>query len=286
MRIIPALALVSFVLACPTEPAKPAVTDAGPPKVVDAGVVVVAPPPGPVLPEPPGISAGGHKLPEAPKGKGTWSIDPTATTGSFTIVSNSAGVITGKLAGAAAGGFDAKAKKGPKGVVTVDLTKLVSTNKDGVGNPARDTNVIEAFFGARPFANADKKPAVEDAWKKLAGKLAGGVAQAGLVIDGVEGGAADVKDKKTADGVVNGKLVLWDSVEIPVSWPVKAERKGDVITVTGGAPAQFDIEKVTGSAIRKALFDNLLAAGCAHQPGIKNEVTVSLDQVTLKLNKK
>jgi hypothetical protein len=287
-----ALAAATFLtlalVACPAappppppEPPKPAAPPPPPPT-----------PPTPQVPEPAGISAGAHKAPDAPKGKGMWAVDPASTSVSFTIVSNSAGLVTGKLDNAASGAFDPKAKKG---VFHVDLTKLVTTSSKAgappAPNPVRDANVIESFFGARPFAstpanaaNAPKKPDVENSWKALTGKIASGVSTASLVVGSVEG--AELAKDGASNGTVNGKLELWDSVEVPVSWPVSVEKKGDTLTVKGTAPAKFDIEKVTGSAIRKALFDNMLAAGCAHQPGIQNEVSVMLDQVTLKEQKK
>lgn len=274
-----ALATVLGASACPpaAEPeAKP--PENAPPAPVPAPVATppMAPPAGPEQPEPAGISAGAHKIPDAPVGKGAWLVDPAATQVSFTIVSNSAGVITGTFPNGAAGAFDAKARKG---VFTIDLTKMTSVNKDKVANPVRDTNVIESFFAARPFANAALKDAVAAAWQPLDGKIASGVSRAALVVDAVEG--ADVKDGATGDGVVNGKLLLWESVEIPVSFPVTIARKGKTIEVTGKGPASFDIEKATGSKLRKSLFNAMIAAGCAHQPGIKNDVTVSLDKVTL-----
>ncbi len=287
LRIAPlALAFSLCVVtsaACPkTEPAAPPAPAPAPAPATPPATPTPAPPATPPQPEPAGIAPGAHKIPEAPKGKTTWTVDPTGTDVSFTIVSNSAGPITGKLSGAAAGAYDAKSKKG---VFTVDLTKLATVSKDGAGNPVRDANVVQAFFGAAPFADAAHKTAVEGVWKTLSAKLQSGVTKAGLVLDGVEGDAATPKEGKSVEGTVNGKLVLWDSVEIPVSFPVTAEKKGDTIEVKSTAPAQFDIEKATGSVIRKGLFDSLLAAGCKHQPGIQNEVKVSLDKVTLKKGK-
>ena len=284
MRFLPASLVVLSVgllsVGCSDPPPPPKAVEP-PPAVVDAGSVV-APPPAPEQPEPAGIAAGTHKIPAAPKGKGTWAVDPAATSVSFTIVSNSAGPITATFPGGAAGALDAKSKKG---VFTVDLTKMTTTNKDGALNPLRDTNVIESFFGARPFANAALKPAVDTAWQKLDGKIASGVAKAGLVVESVEG-ITDVKPGASGEGVVNGKLVLWDSVEVPMSFPVTVTRAKDVLEVKGTAPATFDIEKATGSPLRKALFDAMIAAGCAHQPGIQNAVTVNLDKVSLVLAKK
>jgi hypothetical protein len=280
------LALSACPAAPPPPPPPPPPTPAAPP-------TPPPPPPTPQIPEPAGITAGGHKAPDAPKGKGTWSVDAATTSVSFTIVSNSAGLVTGKFDNAAAGAFDPKAKKG---VFGVDLTKLVTSSvpKGATApapNPVRDANVIESFFGARPFAstpanaaNAPKKGDVDNAWKALAGKIASGVSTASLVVDSVEG--AELAKDGTSNGTVNGKLELWESVEVPVSFPVTVEKKGDTMTVKGTAPSKLDIEKVTGSAIRKSLFDNMLAAGCAHQPGIQNEVTLNLDQVTLKEQKK
>jgi hypothetical protein len=302
MRAFPRFALASVVAvvlsltaACPAPDAKPPenappapspTADAGPAAPGAPGapgapatvppVAPVAPPPGPEQPEPEGIAAGAHKIPDAPAGKGAWVVDAAATSVSFTIVSNSAGPITATFPGGAAGALDGKTRKG---VFTVDLTKMSSVNKDNVVNPARDTNVIESFFAARPFANAALKDAVAAAWQPLDGKIQGGVARAALVVDSVEG--ADVKDGATADGVVNGSLLLWESVKVPVSFPVSVSRKGKTVEVTGKGPASFDIEKATGSKLRKLLFDAMIAAGCAHQPGIQNTVTVSLDKVTL-----
>jgi hypothetical protein len=247
---------------------------------VDAGSVM---PPAPVLPEPAGIRAGAHKVAAAPNGKGTWVIDPATTTVSFTIVSNSAGPITGVFPGGAAGALDAKASQG---VFSIDLTKLTTSNKAGARNPVRDVSVIESFFGARPFANAALKAAVDGAWQKVEGKIARGVATAAFVVDSVEGAAANPKVEAAADGVVNGRLMLWDSVSIPLSFPVTASRTKDVMQVKGTAPAIFDIERVLGSPLRQALFDAMIAAGCAHQPGIQNAVTVNLETVTLELAKK
>lgn len=287
MRRLASFVVSGFVLAvaaCPAE--KPAEKPAEAPATAAAPATPAAPAPasapaaaGPELPEPAGVGAGAHKIPAVPAGAGTWAVEPTATTVAFTIVSNSAGPITGRFPNATGGAFDEKAGKG---VFTVDLTKMVTVNKDNAPNPVRDSNVIEAFFAARPFAIADKKQAVADTWAALAGKIASGVATAALVVETVEGAVLAVKDGQSADGVVNGKLVLWESVEVPVSFPVTASRTGDAIEVTGTAPSTFNIEKATGSAIRKKLFDTMLAAGCAHQPGIQNDVSVALERVTLK----
>lgn len=286
-RLVPqavVIAALSLATGCPPAPdAKPpesaraAPSTPTPPATAPAPTTPpIAPPPGPEQPEPAGISAGARKIPQPPAGKSAWTVDPANTNVSFTIVSNSAGLITATFPGAAAGAFDAKSRKG---VFTIDLTKMSSVNKDKVANPLRDINVVESFFAARPFANAALKDAVAAAWKPLDGRIASGVSRAALVVDSVEG--ADVKDGATADGVVNGKLLLWESVEVPVSFPVSVTRKGKTIEVIGKGPSSFDIEKATGSKLRKMLFDAMIAAGCAHQPGIQNDVTVSLDKVTL-----
>jgi hypothetical protein len=280
-----ALAL-ALALGCPSEKASTASEKASD-KAPEVPAEPAAPsepaadptPAQPDIPEPAGIEAGARKPPEPPTGKGSWEVDPAATAVSFTIVSNSAGPVTGHFPGGAAGALDAKGKGG---VFTVDLTTMVTTTKDGSKNPLRDTNVIESFFGARPFAQAALKKKVEDAWRALAGKIANGVKTAALVVDSIEGEAAKVKDGAAGDGVVNGRLILWESVEVPVSFPVTASRKGKVLEVKGQAPSVFDIEAVTGSAIRKKLFETMLAAGCAHQPGLQNTVSVALETVTLK----
>jgi hypothetical protein len=260
-----------------TVPATNAAPAAAPPPA--APPAPPAPPPAPEEPEPAGISAGALAPPAAPKGKGVWTLDPAGTDVSFTIVSNSAGPITGRFPGGASGAFDPEKRTG---VFAVDLTKLQSTNKDGAPNAVRDTNVLEAFFGARPLSNAALRPSVDAVWERIAAKIKPGVARAALVIDAVEGEAAAPKEGATTEGVVNGRLVLWDSVAIPVAFPVTAARTKGVIELKGTAPATFSIEKATGSALRKALFDTMLAAGCAHQPGISNDVSVSLDKVTLR----
>ena len=272
------VAVLVGLLGC-SEPAAVAVVDAGAAAAVVPAVPVLPPPPAVELPEPEGIKAGDHKVPAAPKGKGTWAVDPASTSVSFTIVSNSAGPITGTFPGGAAGAIDEKTKKG---VFTIDLLRMTTTNKAGAANPVRDTNVIESFFAARPFGNAALKPAVDSMWKKLDGKIAGGVAKAGLIVETVEG-IDSVKDGATGHGVVNGKLVLWDSVQVPVSFAVTVSRLKNILEVKGTAPATFDVEKATGSGLRKMLFDAMIAAGCAHQPGIQNAVAVNLDKVTLLL---
>jgi hypothetical protein len=262
--------------AAPPPPPPPPVTDAGPPPPPP-------PPPTPEVPEPAGIKAGAFAPAKPGPTKGMWIVDAEQTVVSFTIVSNSAGPITGKFEKSATGSFDPKKRTGS---FAVDLTKMTSTNKKGELNPVRDTNVIESFFAARPFANAALAGAVADVWKRLDGKIASGVGTARLDIDNVEGAAATPKDGAPVDGVVNGKLVLWDSIAVPVSFPVTVTKTKDDVEVKGTAPATFNIEAATGTPIRKALFDAMIAAGCAHQPGIQNDVAVSLDRVVLHLAKK
>lgn len=289
MRRLVVSGLLFVLAACPAEkpaeqlaekPAEsPAEAPTAPAPAAPTPSAPAAPSTGPEIPEPPGVAAGTHKTPAPPTGAGAWTVDPASTTVAFTIVSNSAGPITGRFPNATSGSID---EKSGRGVFTVDLTRMVTVNKDNATNAVRDSNVIEAFFAARPFSIEERKQAVADVWSGLAGKIASGVSSAALVVDSVEGGATKVKDGETADGVVNGKLVLWESVEVPVSFPVTASRKGDAIEVKGTAPSTFNIEKATGSAVRKKLFDTMLAAGCAHQPGIQNDVSVALEQVTLK----
>ena len=110
------------------------------------------PPPAREYPEPPNL--GTVTIPSAPKGKGTWVLDSEETKVSFLIVSNSAGPIRGHFIKGASGALDAKSKRG---VFTIDLTTLETLDQKMQKNPVRDTNVIEAFFGARPFA-AEVRP--------------------------------------------------------------------------------------------------------------------------------
>ena len=50
------------------------------------------------------------------------------------------------------------------------------------------------------------------------------------------------------------------------------------------APVSFDLEQVLGKNLRKLAFDTMLAAGCAHQPGIQNTVTLEITNAVFEAN--
>jgi hypothetical protein len=188
----------------------------------------------------------------------------------FVIVSNSAGPITGRFPDGLTGELDADGT----GKVEIQLDTLKTVDQNNVENPLRDGNVIEAFFGVRPSAVFPEP--VDEAWSALAGKLERSIQKATFEITSSPGihGTATL-------GSLEGNLKLWKTISIPLSFPVSITRSADRMVLTSTDSVTFDLEQVLGSELRKSLFDTMLAAGCAHQPGIQNQVEITLEKVTL-----
>jgi len=185
----------------------------------------------------------------------------------FVIVSNSAGPVTVRFPG----GLSGELSEDGTGKVDVQLDKMYSLDQNKLENPLRDANVVEAFFGVRPSAVFPEK--VDEAWSKLSGMIERNVATATFEITASPGLMGDADT-----GSLDGKLELWNTIEVPLSLPVSIARTGDRIEVSSTEPVSFDLEEVLGSELRKLTFDTMLAAGCAHQPGIQNKVEITIDK--------
>jgi|GEM_PF-2174394 len=219
-----------------------------------------------------------------------WTIDTDATKVSFVIVSNSAGPVTGHFDKAAKGWL---AKDGKSGQATVDLIQLRSVDKTGAENAVRDARVVHAFFGL-PLDAAPKDKAevskgamgaidkVNAVWKKLDGVLPTGVAQAAYKLQGVDG-LDKLEDGKPGDIMTHGSLVLWDSLEVHVMFPMTATKKGKTLTASSKKAVSINLEELLGKATRDTVFDTMLAAGCGHQAGIQSKVDITIDQLTLTM---
>lgn len=212
---------------------------------------------------------------EAPQGASVFVVDAAETDVHFTIVSNSAGKVTGRFPGGYQGWLDLAEGKG-KFATQVDTLK--TTTQDGMGLELRDQNVIEAFFGVRPSSTLPEL--VDKAWQAMAGKLERNIQIAGFEIDKVEG-LSDLADGASAQGSLAGKLVFWDTITASVSFPVEAKREGDMLTLASTETVTINLVDIMGQGLRDLAFQTMIAAGCAHQPGIQNEVVIGLDKVVL-----
>jgi len=195
---------------------------------------------------------------------------------SFVIVSNSAGPVTGRFPNGASGTLDPTGA----GNVEIQLALMKSLDKTNTENPLRDANVVEAFFGVRP-SRVMREP-VDKAWALLTDKLERSVTRARFEIEKTEG--IDVADGTQGEGSMTGNLVLWNKISIPLTFPVSTSRTGNRVELVGTAPVSFDLEEVLGSELRKLLFDTMLAAGCAHQPGIQNQVEITIARAVFTAN--
>lgn len=218
-------------------------------------------------------------LKPAPEKHPVWQIVAAETQVSFQIVSNSAGTITGTFAKGSQGWVDISQEKQPQGNFTIQLDTLKTRNAKGEGNPARDMNVIEAFFGVRD--SATQAEPVRHVWSQLSHYLQHQVKTAGFEIAGMSNLKKN-PDGKHGTAEIQGFLYLWNSVRLPAQFPVAIEQQAGTMSIKSTAPFVFNLEQALGSQVRSLVFETLLAAGCAHQAGIQNQVSVSLDQVVFK----
>lgn len=234
----------------------------------------------------PALKAHGAQFAMKDAPKGAWSIDGDNTLTSFVIVSNSAGPITGRFPKGTAGWVHVADGK-TTGTVHVDLSTLSTTNKAGVTNDIRDARVVEAFFGAplsdktpeaAKKASVATKDKVAAVWKKLDGILPTGVTHAGFVATKLEGLDA-LKDGTPGALTVHGDLVLWDTVKTPVSFALTATKTGNKVVASSTKPTTINLLKLLGDDVRALAFETMLAAGCAHQPGIQNDVAIRFDKL-------
>ena len=188
----------------------------------------------------------------------------------FVIVSNSAGPVTVRFPG----GLEGALGEDGKGSFSIQLDTFKSLDQNNLENPLRDSNTVEAFFGVRPSAIFPAE--VDAAWEKLTGKLERSVAKAQFEVT-----ESDLIGSDAANGTLSGNLKLWNTVSVPLSFPVSVTRAEGRVEFASTAPVAFDLEEVLGSDLRKLTFDTMLAAGCAHQPGIQNKVEITLDRVVL-----
>ncbi|MCP4504363.1 MAG: YceI family protein [Deltaproteobacteria bacterium] len=217
---------------------------------------------------------------------GAWKIDGDKTDVSFTIVSKSAGPVTGHFPKGTQGFL-----KDGKGEVTIDLTKLVTTDKTGAENAVRDARVVHAFFGV-PLASAPKdkmeaskaamasQEKVDAAWKKLNGVLPTGVTTAAYRISGVEG-LDKLEEGKASDIMLHGTLILWDSLETHFVLSLQATKIGKSIAAHSKGLATLHLEKLLGKTTRNLVFETMLAAGCGHQAGIHSEVMINIEKLSM-----
>lgn len=195
---------------------------------------------------------------------------------SFVIVSNSAGPITARFPNGTAGSLNSEGK----GTFTVQLDTMKTLDQNDLDNPLRDANVIEAFFGVRPSAVLPEP--VDKAWEALAGKLERSVAKARFEVTDTSG-LIDLAAQSGGSGSLSGNLVLWNKISVPLTFKTQMNHHGEKITLSSSEAVTIDLEEVLGAELRKLAFDTMLAAGCAHQPGIQNQVAISLNKVTLAL---
>ncbi len=206
--------------------------------------------------------------PAAQANEASYELVSAETDISFLIVSNSAGPITGHFPNGASGSLGADGA----GSFNIQLDTLNSVDKEGVENPLRDANVVEAFFGVRP--SAVMPGPVDEAWSLLTDKLERSVANARFEVKSTEG--LEVEDGASGEGSMAGNLVLWNKISIPLTIPLNISRSGDRVEISSTAAASLDLEEVLGTDLRKLVFDTMLAAGCAHQPGIQNKVDITI----------
>ncbi|MDJ0835455.1 MAG: YceI family protein [Acidobacteriota bacterium] len=218
--------------------------------------------------ETPAPEKAGNSAPETKVAAGGYELDSAETDVSFMIVSNSAGPITARFPKGVSGSLDASGK----GTVSIQLDTMYSLDQNNLENPLRDANVIEAFFGVRPSAILPEP--VDKAWEALAGKIERSVATARFEISEATG-------LDTATGNLTGNLVIWNKISVPLTFAVNVTRADNRVELTSTAPVAFDLIEVLGADLRKLTFDTMLAAGCAHQPGIQNKVEISLNKVVM-----
>lgn len=210
-------------------------------------------------------AAAAEKTPQAV----SYTLDSAATDVQFLIVSNSAGPIVARFPEGASGSLDASGK----GSLSIKLDTMHSLDQYKAENPLRDANVIEAFFGVRP--SAVMKEAVDTAWTHLEGKLDRNVATARFDVSALEGMGGGA-------GKLTGNLVLWNKVSVPLSFPVNVTATETGLELVSTESVSFDLEQVLGADLRKLAFDTMLAAGCAHQPGIQNKVDITINKAVFK----
>jgi hypothetical protein len=215
-------------------------------------------------------------LGEAPQGDQVYVVDAAATDAHFTIVSNSAGPVTGRFPEGYQGWLNLADGKGK---FAAQIDNLKTFTQDGMGLALRDQNVIEAFFGVRPSSILPEP--VDKAWQALSGKLQRNVQLAGFEIESIDG-LSGLADGATAQGSLDGNLVFWDTITVSVRFPVEATRSGDTITLSSTEKVTINLVDVMGQSLRDLAFQTMLAAGCAHQPGIQNDVVIGLDKVVLQ----
>lgn len=224
------------------------------------------------VPKPEDVS---FELGQAPQADAAYTVDATQTDVHFTIVSNSAGPVTGRFPEGYKGWLDLGEGKGR---FAVQLETLKTTTQDGMELERRDQNVLEAFFGIRPSSAMPE--AVDQAWQALSGKLERNIQVAGFEIESVEG-LKDLADGASAQGALAGKLVFWDTITASVRFPVEATRSGDELTLSSTEKVTINMVDIMGQSLRDTVFQTMIAAGCAHQPGIQNDVVIGLDKVVL-----
>lgn len=216
----------------------------------------------------------GFLVGEPPAGGDVYQVVAAETDVSFVIVSNSAGAITGHFPQGTAGWLNLSDQTGK---FAIQLDTLKTTNEEGLEVPLRDANVVEAFFGVRPSALFAE--AVDAAWAKLEGMLPRNVALAGFEVTGLEGVDASLPE---SSGSINGRLVLWNKVNVDASFAVKAISAEGRLELSSSEPVTIDLAEVLGENLRNLVFETMLAAGCAHQPGIQNQVAITLEKVVLQ----
>lgn len=203
----------------------------------------------------------------------SWKINSEKSKLHFTIGANPNVTITGYFPNGISGNLLLNNEKST-GEFKVKIATLKSVNQLGKENPVRDMNVVESFFGTKNSSFA--KDAVNRVWDSLTGVLDKGVQHASFKIKKVENLKMD--SKTNANCVVKGDITLWGKINIPVDFPVKAEMKDNSLEILGDKPATFDLLKVLGDK-RDIVFETLKAAGCPHDAGVKNEVSIYLDKI-------
>ena len=283
-QLLPMFLLSVLLVACADKPAESA------PKSTNAAEKPVAPSTAPASAPAgePKIKAHQAAFTATAAPANSWTIDGDKTEVSFTIVSKSAGPVSGTFPKGVKGYVAANGK----GEVTIDLSSLVTTDKTGAGNDVRDARVVHAFFGVPLAAATSEKAAasktalsnlekVEAAWKKLEGVLAPGVKQAAYRISGVDG-LDKLVDGKEGSLMLHGTLVLWDSLETHFMLPLKATKTGKTISASTKEAATLNLDKVLGKTTRDLVFETMLAAGCAHQAGLESAVSISIPKLHLE----
>lgn len=225
------------------------------------------------VPKPEDVTFNMEAMPEGPD---IYTVDTAETDMHFTIVSNSAGPVTGRFPTGYSGWLNLAEGKG-KFAAKIDT--LTTTTADGMGLERRDHNIIEAFFGVRPSVAMPE--AVDKAWEALTGKIERNIPLAGFEIEKIDG-LTDVADGASGQGSLSGTLVFWDTITASVSFPVEAKREGDILTLSSTEQVTVNLVDIMGQSLRDLAFHTMIAAGCAHQPGIQNDVVIGLDKVVLQ----